>query len=73
MFDEATPLTLIAAIAPDVLVKGGDYAPEQIVGADLVRKRGGEVRVIPLVEGRSTSAIARRLTPSAVSRDRALP
>lgn len=63
LFDEATPLTLIAAIAPDVLVKGGDYAADAIVGADLVRERGGEVRVIPLVEGRSTSAIARRLRP----------
>ncbi|MFZ1416066.1 MAG: D-glycero-beta-D-manno-heptose-7-phosphate kinase [Defluviicoccus sp.] len=62
LFDEETPRALIAAVAPDMLVKGGDYAPGAIVGADLVRARGGAVRVIPLVEGRSTSAIVRRLT-----------
>lgn len=62
LFEEETPLELITAIAPDVLVKGGDYAPDAIVGADLVRARGGEVRVVPLLPGRSTSAIVRRLT-----------
>jgi D-beta-D-heptose 7-phosphate kinase/D-beta-D-heptose 1-phosphate adenosyltransferase len=62
LFDEETPLKLIEAVAPDVLVKGGDYAPDAIVGADLVRTRGGQVRVVPLVAGRSTSALVRRLT-----------
>lgn len=62
LFDEETPIELIEAVAPDVLVKGGDYTPDAIVGADLVRARGGIVRVFPLLAGRSTSAIVRRLT-----------
>jgi rfaE bifunctional protein nucleotidyltransferase chain/domain len=57
VFDEDTPLELIKAIQPDVLVKGGDYTPETIVGADVVKKRGGEVVIIPLLEGRSTTSI----------------
>jgi rfaE bifunctional protein nucleotidyltransferase chain/domain len=61
LFDEDTPLALIAALAPDVLVKGGDYLPEDIVGRDEVEGAGGSVRVLPLVEGRSTSALIERL------------
>jgi D-glycero-beta-D-manno-heptose 1-phosphate adenylyltransferase len=57
LFDEETPLELIRALEPDVLVKGGDYTLEQVVGAGDVQKRGGEVRIIPLVKGYSTSAI----------------
>jgi rfaE bifunctional protein nucleotidyltransferase chain/domain len=57
LFDEDTPYELIKAIEPDVLAKGGDYTPETIVGADIVTARGGEVAVIPLVEGISTSRI----------------
>ncbi|MCU0370465.1 MAG: D-glycero-beta-D-manno-heptose 1-phosphate adenylyltransferase [Bacteroidales bacterium] len=57
LFDEDTPYELIKSIQPDVLVKGGDYTEETIVGADLVRANGGEVVVIPLVEGYSTSRI----------------
>ena len=57
LFDEDTPYELIKAVEPDVLVKGGDYSPETIVGADVVNARGGEVAVIPLLEGYSTSAI----------------
>lgn len=57
VFDEQTPKELIEAIAPDVLVKGGDYAPETIVGADFVRARGGIVRTIPLVSGLSSTGI----------------
>ncbi|HSM36098.1 MAG TPA: D-glycero-beta-D-manno-heptose 1-phosphate adenylyltransferase [Longimicrobiales bacterium] len=61
LFDEDTPRALIAALAPDVLVKGGDYAPEEIVGREEVEAAGGTVRVLPLVKGRSTSALIERL------------
>ena len=60
-FDTPTPLELIAAVRPDVLVKGADYTEAQVVGADLVRGWGGEVRLAPLVEGRSTTATLARL------------
>jgi rfaE bifunctional protein nucleotidyltransferase chain/domain len=56
-FDEDTPYNLIDLLKPDVLVKGGDYAEETIVGADIVRANGGEVVTIPLTEGYSTSKI----------------
>ena len=55
VFDEATPLDLIVASRPDVLVKGGDYAPETIVGANEVLSWGGQIKIVPLVEGYSTS------------------
>jgi D-beta-D-heptose 7-phosphate kinase/D-beta-D-heptose 1-phosphate adenosyltransferase len=55
LFDEDTPHQLIAALEPDVLVKGADYAPEAIVGADIVTARGGRVVRIPLEEGYSTT------------------
>jgi D-glycero-beta-D-manno-heptose 1-phosphate adenylyltransferase len=57
LFDEDTPLDLISFIKPDVLVKGGDYTEETIVGADVVRSYGGEVLTIPLLEGYSTTGI----------------
>jgi D-glycero-beta-D-manno-heptose 1-phosphate adenylyltransferase len=57
LFDEDTPYELIKIIQPDVLVKGGDYEESTIVGADIVKANGGEVVVIPLVEGYSTSKI----------------
>jgi len=56
-----TPLGLIDAIRPDVLVKGGDYSPDTIVGADIVRAYGGQIVTIPLVEGRSTTGIVERI------------
>jgi rfaE bifunctional protein nucleotidyltransferase chain/domain len=56
-FDEDTPLELIRQLTPRVLVKGGDYTRETIVGADWVESHGGEVRVVPLVEGHSTTRI----------------
>jgi D-beta-D-heptose 7-phosphate kinase / D-beta-D-heptose 1-phosphate adenosyltransferase len=59
-FDEDTPLRLIEAILPDVLVKGGDYRAEEIVGAKEVVAAGGEVVVAPLVPGRSTTEILDR-------------
>ena len=57
VFDEDTPLALIEAFRPDVLVKGGDYTEDRIVGAALVRSYGGRVETIPLVAGRSTTAL----------------
>lgn len=60
-FDEDTPLELIRALRPDVLVKGADYAREEIVGAADVESWGGRVVRVPLVDGRSTSELVRRL------------
>jgi rfaE bifunctional protein nucleotidyltransferase chain/domain len=57
VFEEDTPLELIEAIQPDVLVKGGDYTPETIVGADVVTSRGGQVLVVPIVQGYSTTGL----------------
>ena len=59
-FGEATPARLIRRLRPDVLVKGGDYRPSQIVGRRTVESGGGRVVVVPLRRGRSTSAIIRR-------------
>ena len=56
-FEEDTPYELIKAIGPDVLTKGGDYIPEQIVGSELVIEMGGTVKVLPFVEGKSSSKI----------------
>jgi D-beta-D-heptose 7-phosphate kinase/D-beta-D-heptose 1-phosphate adenosyltransferase len=61
VFDEDTPLALIEALAPDVLVKGGDYTESTIVGAPQVRARGGRVVVVPLTEGQSTTAVLERI------------
>jgi D-glycero-beta-D-manno-heptose 1-phosphate adenylyltransferase len=61
IFDEDTPLDLITAVQPDVLVKGGDWKPEQIVGADVVKARGGEVRSLKLVDGFSTTRLIDRI------------
>jgi len=63
-FADDTPEALLEQLRPDVLVKGGDYQPDQVVGADLVRARGGEVRVLSLLEDCSTSAILERLQDS---------
>jgi rfaE bifunctional protein nucleotidyltransferase chain/domain len=60
LFDEETPLELIRLLTPDVLVKGGDYTPETIVGAEVVQENGGSVVVIPLVAGKSTTAIIQK-------------
>lgn len=61
LFDDDTPLALIQQLRPDVLVKGADYAPDAIVGAAEVRGWGGRVVRVPLVEGRSTTDLLRRL------------
>ncbi|MFN6112132.1 MAG: D-glycero-beta-D-manno-heptose 1-phosphate adenylyltransferase [Bacteroidota bacterium] len=60
LFADDTPLRLIEMILPDVLVKGGDYTRQTIVGADVVEAHGGRVVTIPLVEGRSTTGIINR-------------
>lgn len=57
VFDEDTPHEIVAAIQPDVLVKGADWAPGTIVGADIVEARGGRVARIPLAEGYSTTRL----------------
>jgi len=61
LFDEDTPEELIKLIKPDVLVKGGDYTIDKIVGADFVQQNGGEVHIIPFVEGYSTTGIIERI------------
>jgi len=61
IFNEATPLTVIQELLPHILVKGGDWAEREIVGADVVRKAGGEVRRISFVTGFSTSDIIHRI------------
>jgi len=61
-FDEETPYNLIRKIQPHYLVKGGDYKPEDIVGYDIVKARGGHVLTIPLVEGYSSTGIIDKLT-----------
>jgi rfaE bifunctional protein nucleotidyltransferase chain/domain len=60
VFDAPTPLELIAGLHPDVLVKGGDYTRDTIVGADLVEAAGGVVVTIPLVPGYSTTALVEK-------------
>jgi rfaE bifunctional protein nucleotidyltransferase chain/domain len=61
IFEEDTPLHLITNILPDVLVKGGDYTLEQIVGAKEVIANGGEVKIAPIVEGFSTTRIIEKM------------
>lgn len=67
-FDEDTPLRLIEAIRPDVLVKGGDYRPEEVVGREIVEGSGGTLVLIPLVPGQSTTNLAARIN----ERDKAI-
>ncbi len=62
LFDEDTPLELINAIRPDVLVKGGDYTLEQIVGAKEVLSWGGRVVINPIIPGFSTTGILEKIT-----------
>mgnify|MGYP000019396166 CR=1 FL=1 len=60
-FDESTPAILISLIRPDHLVKGGDWTPQQIVGADFVLKHGGQVHSIPIRYPRSTTAMIEKI------------
>lgn len=61
LFDEDTPYELIKYIQPDILVKGKDYKPEQIVGYDIVKNKGGEIITIDLTAGYSTTSILNKL------------
>lgn len=61
IFGEDTPLELVKLLQPDVIVKGGDYTEESIVGAAEVRSRGGRVVVVPLTPGQSTTSIIEKL------------
>ena len=64
IFNEATPYELIKALQPDVLVKGGDWKEADIVGADIVKAKGGSVISIPFVEGYSTTNIEKKIKSS---------
>jgi rfaE bifunctional protein nucleotidyltransferase chain/domain len=61
LFGEDTPQALITVLAPDILVKGGDYQLDQIAGREVVEARGGQVLVIPFVAGYSSSALIKRI------------
>ena len=61
VFEEETPYELIAASTPDILVKGSDYEVDNIVGADIVKRNGGEVKTVPLTKGFSTSELIRKI------------
>ena len=64
-FDEDSPAALIEAILPDVLVKGGDWSPDRIVGRAAVERGGGRVLSLPLLPGRSTTALVERIRSAA--------
>jgi len=61
IFDEDNPLRVIRDLLPDILVKGGDWAEDEIIGADVVKKGGGQVKRIPFVTGFSTTDIIKRV------------
>ena len=61
IFDQETPAKIIKTLLPNVLVKGGDYTPDTIVGADIVTENGGEVKVIPFRSEQSTSGIVEKI------------
>ena len=61
VFEEDTPFDLIQCVQPDILVKGGDYALDQIVGADIVLKNGGSVKSLPFIDGFSTTKLEQKI------------
>jgi len=65
IFDESDPLQLITAVEPDVLVKGGDWTMDRIVGREIVEASGGVVKTIPLVPGLSTTGLLQRIRSTA--------
>jgi D-beta-D-heptose 7-phosphate kinase/D-beta-D-heptose 1-phosphate adenosyltransferase len=67
IFRELEPARTIRAVRPDILVKGGDWSEDQIVGADFVRSTGGEVRSLPYVKGTSTTAMIRAVAAAALA------
>jgi bifunctional ADP-heptose synthase (sugar kinase/adenylyltransferase) len=60
IFDEPTPLELMTSLRPDVIVKGGDYIADEIVGAPEIRSWGGSVKIVPFVDGFSTTNLVAR-------------
>jgi D-beta-D-heptose 7-phosphate kinase/D-beta-D-heptose 1-phosphate adenosyltransferase len=64
IFEEDTPLNLITQIRPSVLVKGGDYAREQVIGHEIVAANGGEIVLVDILEGFSTTSLVRRARES---------
>ena len=64
LFEPSTPIEVIEALTPDILVKGADYRLETVVGADVMRRRGGRIEIVPLVPEQSTTRIAERLRAS---------
>ena len=73
LFGEDTPERLVHAVCPDVLVKGSDYRVENVVGADFVLGRGGEVHLVDLVDGCSTTGLVRRMQPAPQRKEPAAP
>jgi len=73
LFDEDTPRELVAAILPDLLVKGGDYDPGQVVGRAEVEAAGGQVRVLPFNEGYSTTDLVQRIRAGVPAPERGEP
>ncbi len=69
IFDEDTPYRLIRDIRPDVLVKGGDYTPDDVVGKDIVENSGGKVIIVPLTPGKSTTGILKKISGSKIEKD----
>jgi D-beta-D-heptose 7-phosphate kinase/D-beta-D-heptose 1-phosphate adenosyltransferase len=61
VFEQDTPLELIVALRPDIIVKGGDYSPDTVVGRREVESWGGSVKIIPLTPGQSTTSIIEKL------------
>ena len=66
-FAETTPRKIVAALVPDVLVKGGDWGPDRVVGRAEVEAAGGKVVILPYLEGRSSSSLIDRIKAAAVS------
>ncbi|MCX6271015.1 MAG: D-glycero-beta-D-manno-heptose 1-phosphate adenylyltransferase [Bacteroidetes bacterium] len=64
LFEEDTPFNLINMVKPDILVKGGDYHPEEVVGAGIVQSIGGKVVILPFIPGYSTTAIEEKILMS---------
>jgi D-beta-D-heptose 7-phosphate kinase/D-beta-D-heptose 1-phosphate adenosyltransferase len=73
LFDEDTPMQLIKAIRPDVLIKGGDYTPEQVVGRDFVESYGGNVAIVPRLNKLSTTEIVRKIRQPITSESDSVP
>ena len=61
LFDEETPLQLIQNVLPNILVKGGDYTEDTVVGANIVKSYGGKITLLPFIQGRSTTEIIKKI------------